>query len=116
MSKKKIFKLITTRWAVPKMQTFLSDYPVARCDWMKRAVKDSLAFRTAAAAEQIAPRVFSADRDGVHHPLAVHLHTIVNGFGQRDERRQRQETQRRINDPAATMVNFFFSHLGKYPT
>jgi hypothetical protein len=104
MSNKKIFKLITTRWAVPKMQTFLSDYSVACCDWTKRAVKDSLAFRAAAAAEQIAPRVFSADRDGAYHPLAVHLRTIVNGFGQRDERRQRQEIQRWINDPAATVV------------
>jgi hypothetical protein len=40
---------------------------------------------------KIAPRVFSADRDGACHSLAVHLRTIVDGFGQRDERRQRQE-------------------------
>ena len=104
ISNKKIFKLITTRWAVPKMQKFLSDYSVVCYDWTKRAAKDSPTFRTAAAAEQIAPRVFSADRDGVYHPLAAHLRTIVNGFGQRDERRQRQEIQRWINDPAATMV------------
>jgi hypothetical protein len=59
-SNKKIFKLITTRWAVPKMP-FLSDYSVVCYDWTKRATKDSLAFRTAAAAGQIAPRVFSVE-------------------------------------------------------
>ena len=105
MSNSKLFKIVTSRWAVTKTETMLSDYSVVVYDWTKRAVKDNLTFRTAAAAEQIAPRLFSADRDGIYHPLAVHLRRMVNAFGGgRDEARQHAQIQDWINNPNATMV------------
>jgi len=105
MANPKLYRRLHTRWTVPKAKLLFDDHSVICYDWTKIQVKETLAFRTTSASEQIAPRVFSSDRDGAYHPLAVHLRTMVNGFGLADRNRQRNQIQLWINDPLATMVN-----------
>jgi len=99
MSNPKLYRTINSKWAVPKAKLAMKDHSTICYDWTKVQVKDRLTFRTAATTEQIAPRVFSNDRDGHYFPYAEYLRTLTNGFNVRDEAAQVAQIQAWIYDP-----------------